>query len=363
MEDANEALVGAILAGDVARLTDALAAGADPNHAVRGDPRHVYHDDVPVLALAAWAGAPEVVSRLLDAGAHINTTCTDYRCYPFSDDDVAFDEKTALAVAARRGHLPVVELLLARGARPDLQHPLTFAAEEGHPAVVRALLEAGASPNQGDGDFHSPLYYACRAGRLDIIEALRAAGGHFSRRVDLDGARTRSKAPAVLEWLAAQPERALLGAQFTWWRVHLERREDLDAAYAEVVSQLTGEARAWGEVLSEAATEDHPFGADWSDLHQTVERALGSGVGVRVETTRATRGAPRPPAPGRVVLRVQGLPAMSWEDDVVLLGARGAAAELDAVDRALGAATLSFEVTHLPDADSEYAARRALRIG
>ncbi|KXZ54280.1 hypothetical protein GPECTOR_5g368 [Gonium pectorale] len=56
---------------------------------------------------------------------------------------------TALCLAARWGHLPVVRLLLRRGADPNggrVLRPLLFACEggDGNAGVVGALLEAGA---------------------------------------------------------------------------------------------------------------------------------------------------------------------------------------------------------------------------
>lgn len=64
-----------------------------------------------------------------------------------------------LHAAAARGHLEVVNLVLARGADVNARDigdnatPLHFAAGGGHVAVVRALIDAGADVH-GDGDVH-----------------------------------------------------------------------------------------------------------------------------------------------------------------------------------------------------------------
>jgi ankyrin repeat protein len=66
---------------------------------------------------------------------------------------------TALHAAAAHGHLAVVELLVRRGADPNVRDagdnatPLHCAAGAGHAGVVRALLDAGADVH-GYGDLH-----------------------------------------------------------------------------------------------------------------------------------------------------------------------------------------------------------------
>ena len=67
MSDADKGLVAAVLAGDPAGVRIALAAGADPHLEVTGRPGQVYHDEVPVVVLAAWSGAAQSVTALLDA--------------------------------------------------------------------------------------------------------------------------------------------------------------------------------------------------------------------------------------------------------------------------------------------------------
>jgi serine/threonine-protein phosphatase 6 regulatory ankyrin repeat subunit B len=59
------------------------------------------------------------------------------------------DGATALMAAAQNDHRPIVQALLARGARPNTEAPdgvtaLMLASVQGHGAVVQALLAQGA---------------------------------------------------------------------------------------------------------------------------------------------------------------------------------------------------------------------------
>ena len=67
---------------------------------------------------------------------------SDYKCLNDEDED----SNTALHMAARAGHLGVVELLIKSGADKearncDQQTPLDFAAENGYQEIVKHLLD------------------------------------------------------------------------------------------------------------------------------------------------------------------------------------------------------------------------------
>jgi ankyrin repeat protein len=185
---------------DTARLM--LAAGADATRPNRYG--------VTPLFLACANGNAAMIRLLLDAGAD-----------PNSPDPTG---ETPLIAAARVGTLAAVQLLLDRGAAVDAKDPafqqtaLMIAVRENHPAVVTLLLERGARvnaatriaatpawvlPNSVPGFGHgvgivrgglparglrnpipggmSPLLYAARDGRVDIVEALLAAGADINQ--------------------------------------------------------------------------------------------------------------------------------------------------------------------------------------
>jgi ankyrin repeat protein len=103
--------------------------------------------EVQALFDTASAGEAARLAVLLDA----DPSRRDVRLPPY--------RWTLLHAAAQRGHLPVVELLLARGLDPhtledgDRTSALHWAASAGHVDVVRRLLAAGIDP-VGSGDDH-----------------------------------------------------------------------------------------------------------------------------------------------------------------------------------------------------------------
>ena len=95
--------------------------------------------------------------------------------------------KTLLFHAATRGKADVVELLLARGADPNVADekgftPLYRAALEGHKDAVRLLLEKGAGPNAKTKEGDAPLHAATdhlkglpkHAGCVEVVRLLIA---------------------------------------------------------------------------------------------------------------------------------------------------------------------------------------------
>lgn len=107
---------------------------------------------------------------------------------------------TPLHVASRRGHLAIVNALLARGGEVDTKSKtwvdelpesvhgetaLYTACGHGHLEVVETLIAAGAGVNIGcDGDGTGPLYIAASEGRLDVVKKLLAAGADLNAQDD-----------------------------------------------------------------------------------------------------------------------------------------------------------------------------------
>jgi len=98
---------------------------------------------------------------------------------------------TALYMAAKIGHTEIVELLIERGAKPDLrpggrfETALHWAAERGHGRVVQALIRGGAKPNATTRNYSTALILAAGRGHSDIVEFLAKNGAdvtHKNRR-------------------------------------------------------------------------------------------------------------------------------------------------------------------------------------
>ncbi|MDR2214045.1 MAG: ankyrin repeat domain-containing protein [Pseudomonadales bacterium] len=219
--DGTSALHWAVLGGHLAAVNTLLAAGADANASDR-------YGTTP-LSLAALNGDAAVAAALLQAGANPNVL------------DAAHE--SVLMTAARTGVVEVVDLLLEHGALAGYVEPhyglsaLMLAALENHPEVVTRLTRLGARVNQRtrigpeqpfiipckggcgsegvginrggvpdrgerpeiDGGM-TPLLYAARDGRLEVAQALLAAGA------DLEQTEANEITPLLMALLNGQVE-------------------------------------------------------------------------------------------------------------------------------------------------------------
>lgn len=112
---------------------------------------------------AASGGYVEVGRVLLDKGADVNATPV-----PSSRD-------TALTIAADKGHVRFVELLLYRGAAVEVKNkkgnsPLWLAANGGHLSVVELLCNRNANIDSQDNRKVSCLMAAFRKGHTKVVK-------------------------------------------------------------------------------------------------------------------------------------------------------------------------------------------------
>ncbi|XP_022906707.1 ankyrin repeat domain-containing protein 17 isoform X2 [Onthophagus taurus] len=115
------------------------------------------------LMEAASGGYVEVGRVLLDKGADVNATPV-----PSSRD-------TALTIAADKGHVRFVELLLCRGASVEVKNkkgnsPLWLAANGGHLSVVELLYNLNADIDSQDNRKVSCLMAAFRKGHVKVVK-------------------------------------------------------------------------------------------------------------------------------------------------------------------------------------------------
>lgn len=125
------------------------------------------------LYLACVNGNAKIIEALVEGGADPNTANSG--------------GETVLMTASRTGKADAVMALIDAGAKVDAkerkgQTAIMWAAAEGHAEVVKALIDAGAdfqSPLKRSG--HTPLTFAIRAGKPDVVHLLLTEG------VDVNG--------------------------------------------------------------------------------------------------------------------------------------------------------------------------------
>jgi len=168
-------LMDAATKGDLARVRDLLAKGADVNAMGRSG----------LTALMAAANAA-VAEALIAKGADVNVKGPT--------------GLTALTHAISWNRIDVAQVLLARGADPNAKgisgsQVLRDAAVRGQATVVRALLEKGADPNAKDDLGMTALLHAVALSHSAVVEALLDKGAD-------PNAKDRYGQPALL--LAAE---------------------------------------------------------------------------------------------------------------------------------------------------------------
>ena len=174
-------------------------------------------DGTTALHWAAHGDDLEILHLLIRAGADVNAS-NDYGVTPLSlacltgnaatvdallkagaDPEARTSGETALMTAVRTGGVDVVNVLLAHGADVTATEPssgqtvLMAAVAEAHPAVAHVLLEHGADVRAQSQAGFTPLAFAVRAGDLESVKLLVAAGASANeklairRRAEIDG--------------------------------------------------------------------------------------------------------------------------------------------------------------------------------
>ena len=116
------------------------------------------------LQKAAQAGHYSVAEFILSQGVRPN------------DDGVA-PGNSPLVEAAQRGHLRIVQLLLDQGAtKDDTSRALIHACRSGFKSVAEILIARGANVNPPTSMGLSPLYYATVGNQISLVELLLARG-------------------------------------------------------------------------------------------------------------------------------------------------------------------------------------------
>ena len=177
----------AVKRGDFGAAQAFLAVGADPNsednllstplnHAARdhhgemvvllldpGAKPDIVSFGLTPLHLAALNGRTDIATLLLDHRANVNAKTRNGGLTP-------------LDYAVTRGDLPMMKLLIARGADVHRGTTLHIAVTSADMEIARLLLNSGADPNMRDEDGVTPLEVAVRRAKRETAELLVDSG-------------------------------------------------------------------------------------------------------------------------------------------------------------------------------------------
>jgi ankyrin repeat protein len=112
--------------------------------ALEADPNLATPSGITPLMVAALEGRASLARRLIGAGASVDARTGEGTCDLFATD-VPVCGESALHLAASRGHLDLVSLLLDNGASREIkdrlgQTPAHWSARHGRPEALALLL-------------------------------------------------------------------------------------------------------------------------------------------------------------------------------------------------------------------------------
>ena len=192
-----DALVKAARLGDIDKARSLLDRGAKPT--VGND------NGVTPLVAAAFEGRLEMAELLIKRGAAVDQVPVGLREWALNNSRAPITDReliesaargdTALIAAVRRGHTPLVDLLLKYKANPNLANqrgevPIFVAAALGNAQMVQKLLRVGVDPNTLENEKltvsmtnslpsmgrNTPLLAAAQAGHTEVVRVLLNGG-------------------------------------------------------------------------------------------------------------------------------------------------------------------------------------------
>jgi ankyrin repeat protein len=181
-------LHGAVMAGDVAEVRRRLADG------VNAGARHLGFSGMPTPLLAAsFHGHVDIVQALLERRAKVDLEGRNIQ------------GRTALHHAADQDHAAIVGLLCEAGAQTDAQDfhghtPLHVASWQGHLASVEALVAASASLELRDSNGDTALALAATEPVPSVVRCLLAASA------DREAENAHGQTPLIRAAMEGQAE-------------------------------------------------------------------------------------------------------------------------------------------------------------
>jgi uncharacterized protein len=247
-------LVSLITSGDAAAVAAALRAGANPNqHDMRFNP----------LRMAADRGDIAIVEMLVEAGARVNERPGAF---------LLGHRPSALCTAIVGHHRDVVVYLLAHGADPEIcddngRTALHFAAMVGTPGMIGDVLARGADLQARDPYGETAISFAARVGTDDAVRnvaELIARGLSVNtrdrwKRTPLHWAAEAGKVAAVEMLLAAgaEPDPAAADGETPLWPAAAAGRADIVAVLLRAGANPNAMRQKLGSAVDVARRNGH----------------------------------------------------------------------------------------------------------
>jgi len=134
--------------------------------------------DARIVFKAIKQNDPYMVKRFIDDGNDINGNYAD-------------KQFTLLHYAIRHGKMPVINIILEKGADINKLYedktPLMYAIKHNRPRVVRYLLQRGADINVTNSKNKNALFYAARYADIPMVKLLISKGAECCTQKDRDG--------------------------------------------------------------------------------------------------------------------------------------------------------------------------------
>ena len=268
---ANNALLQAIQQEDVEQVRRALTDGADPNVELLSQYGGPLADaDQPAIILAAWKGSIPIVTLLLDAGANVNANCTQWHTYPSSDDPTPFSIGSTLCYAISASRRDMVDLLLQKGADVNEGQAILYAVQVKELSIIKKLHQAGADLNVTCGDLHSALFYAVKSRDMDIFQWLYEHGARFERDYDVQDAKkiaNKRRKGRFCAWFKGKDSRQLLHRLMSFWEI-LNPDQNIEALLLDIIEVLYSERLSMGKILEEDERGANPILINQNDCKQ-----------------------------------------------------------------------------------------------
>ena len=157
-EQLSESALSALYSGNNHALVPLLEAGAKLNFSSGGRQ--------PLIVVAAHSGYSEVIQTLINYGADVDTK-SKYG-------------ETPLLKAIEGKHLETIRILKKNGAKVEGTYLRLAITPANKIDILKFLLENGANPNHIDILGRTPLFFAAKAGRPDMVTILMDHGANIN---------------------------------------------------------------------------------------------------------------------------------------------------------------------------------------